>query len=412
VLLAILLYTSVVVILAVVVLAVRRLLTLREDVVIDVNGLRQIQTRTGDTLLDTLRESGVELPATCGGRGACGKCRVVVSGAGALLPTEANHINRRDAGKGTRLACMVKVRNDLHVQVPPGVLQARRYTVRVHSNHNISTYLKELVLELADPSQFQFQAGDYVLLEAPPCSIEFSSFEIDAEYQSEWRRQQLDALVCEIRDKQVRAYSLADAPRSNRFLALVVRIALPPIGSPADIPPGLVSSYVFSLHSGDEVAMRGPFGEFHAEATENEMICIGGGAGIAPLRSIILDQLKNKRTNRTISLWYGVRSFSELCFDREFDALANEYPNFSYHGALSEPTQGDPWAGSTGFIHTVVADEYLATHPHPEAAEYYLCGPPLMSAATLTMLEDLGVDRSRIFLDDFGSQTVEEKHAD
>lgn len=397
-------FTSTVALLAFTVLMVRARLTIRIPVRITVNDRHAITVISGDTLLDTLGEQGIQLPAACGGRGACGQCRVQIEDATAeLLPTELNHIHRRDAAAGVRLACMVKVREDMRVRVPQDILEAQRCSCRVVANNNISTYLKQLVLELPDGVAFEFTAGDYVLLEAPAGKVEFGHFQIDAEYEQEWQSTGLCHRSVTLAQPIVRAYSLANPPGEHAQLMLVVRIALPPPGAPGEVPPGMVSSYIFSLRPGDQVSVTGPFGGFHARPGECEMIFVGGGAGIAPMRSIILDQLYGRDSNRKISFWYGCRNVRELCFFDEFSDLADRFDNFSYHVALSGPGIEPTWQGDTGFIHTVLFENYLRSHPCPEQVQYYLCGPPLMSAATLAMLEDLGVDRDNVLFDDFGS---------
>ena len=397
-------FTLTVALLAFTVLMVRVRLTIREPVSITVNDRQALTVISGDTLLATLGEQGIQLPAACGGRGACGQCRVQIEGTVApLLPTELNHIRRRDAAAGMRLACMVKVREDMRVRVPENVLEAQRCTCRVVTNSNISTFLKQLVLELPEGTPFKFTAGDYVLLEAPAGKVDFGDFKIDAEYQQAWQNSGVSGRSVTLTEPTVRAYSLANPPGEQGRLMLVVRIALPPPGAPTEIPPGMVSSYIFSLHPGDQVSVTGPFGDFHAREGESEMIFVGGGAGIAPMRSIIHDQLLGRGARRKISFWYGSRNVRELCFYDEFSDLAARYENFSYHVALSGPGIEPTWQGDKGFIHTVLFEKYLSTHPSPEQVQYYLCGPPLMSAATLAMLEDLGVDRDNVLFDDFGS---------
>jgi Na+-transporting NADH:ubiquinone oxidoreductase subunit F len=397
-------FTLTVALLAFTVLMVRARLTIREPVSITVNERQALTVISGDTLLATLGEQGIQLPAACGGRGACGQCRVQIEGTVTpLLPTELNHIHRRDAAAGMRLACMVKVREDMQVRVPENVLEAQRCACRVVTNNNISTFLKQLVLELPEGVPFKFTAGDYVLLEAPAGKVDFGDFKIDAEYQQAWQSSGVSDRSVSLAEPTVRAYSLANPPGEQGRLMLVVRIALPPHGAQAEIPPGMVSSYIFSLRPGDQVSVTGPFGDFHAREGESEMIFVGGGAGIAPMRSIIHDQLIGRGARRKISFWYGSRNVRELCFYDEFSDLAARYENFSYHVALSGPGIEPTWQGDKGFIHTVLFEKYLRTHPSPEQVQYYLCGPPLMSAATLAMLEDLGVDRDNVLFDDFGS---------
>jgi Na+-transporting NADH:ubiquinone oxidoreductase subunit F len=399
-------FTSVVAVLAAAVLAVRRRLTVRSAVRLTVNGQQDLSVTSGDSLLATLAASGIQLPAACGGRGTCGQCRVTVShGGGALLPTEMQHINRRDAAAGARLACMLKVREDLAIQVPADILEAGRWQCRVVSNRSLSTYLTELTLALPEEgASVAFEAGDYVLVEAPAGAVRFADFDIDPEYSSEWERLDLNRYVVEIVEPTTRAYSIGNSPNEGEELVLVVRIALPPVNAPPDTPPGKVSSYIFSLKPGDGVVVSGPFGEFHARETDREMVLIGGGAGIAPLRAIVRDQLVGRSSRRRISLWYGCRNLRELVYAEEFRVLADRHDNFSYHVALSDPDPDSSWEGPRGFIHKLVYEEYLKDHPNPEEAEYYLCGPPVMSSAVLAMLEDLGVDRESVYYDDFGSQ--------
>ena len=398
-------FTLVVALLAALVLAVRRRLTLRTAVTITVNGQRRLEVDSGDSLLHTLSGAGVLLPAACGGRGTCGQCRLVVTeGGGSLLPTETQHINRRDATEGFRLACMLKVRENLSVKVPADILEAGRWKCRVLSNRNLSTYLTELTLAPPVGTDISFEAGDYVLVEAPAGRLRYSDFEIDPEYRPEWERLDLFRYRLDIPEPTTRAYSLGNPPYEGDVLVLVVRIALPPVNAPADTPPGRVSSYLFGLKPDDEVVVAGPFGDFHARESNREMILIGGGAGIGPLRAIVRDQLIGRGSHRKMSFWYGCRNLQELVYAEEFRALAERHDNFTYHVALSSPVPEDAWTGSTGFIHKLVYEDYLQHHVSPEEAEYYLCGPPMMSSAVLAMLEDLGIDRESVFYDDFGGQ--------
>ncbi len=405
-LLPMMLFTMLVAALSGAVLVVRRRLTLRRPVTITVNGQRDLAVTSGDSLLATLDAAGIHLPAACGGRGTCGQCRVQVTrGGGHLLPTEMQHVNRRDAAAGFRLACMLRVRDDLAVQVPADVLEAGRWRCRVVSNRNLSTYLTELSLSLPDGERLTFEAGDYVLVEAPAGTVRFREFEIDPDYRGEWERLALFRHSVTIAEPTTRAYSLGNPPVESDVIQLVVRIALPPVTAPPDTPPGRVSSWIFGLKAGDEVVVSGPFGEFHARDTDREMILIGGGAGIAPLRAIVRDQLIGRSSRRRISLWYGCRNELELVYADEFRTLESQHANFSYHVALSDPAPDSGWQGATGFIHKHVFEAYLKGHPSPESAEYYLCGPPVMSSAVLAMLEDLGVDRESVYFDDFGSLT-------
>ena len=396
--------TTIVFLLALVVLLVRRGLVPGEEVEILINDQRSLRGDAGEKLLWALAAHEIYLPSACGGRGSCGQCRIEVArGGGAMSPAEANHIPRRDAARGIRLACMVTLADDIAVHLPPERLHIRRWSSKVLSNRHVTTYLKELTLELPIELDFTFNAGAYVQLEAPAGVVRFDGFDIAPEYEAEWRRHALLDLAVDIPETTTRAYSLASHPGETGLIKLVVRIALPPPDAPVGTPPGRVSSYLFGLKAGDTVWLSGPFGEFRARDSDREMVLIGGGAGMAPLRAIVLDQLLNKRSARKISFWYGARNVRELCYHEEFTELARQHENFSYHVALSDPAPDSTWRGLTGLVHTVVYREYLERHPYPEEAEYYLCGPPLMSSAVLAILEDLGVDRDSVFFDDFGS---------
>jgi Na+-transporting NADH:ubiquinone oxidoreductase subunit F len=403
-----LVFTTVVLLLATFVLVARRGLAPTREVQITVNDGQQLAATTGDKLLWALAVQGIHLPAACGGRGSCGQCRVIVTaGGGEALPTEENHISRQDVAAGTRLACMVALHDDVSVSLPASMLQAREWQSRVRSNRSITTYLKELVLELPGDLDLTFAAGDYVLLRAPVQTVRYADFDIDPQYREEWQRRGLLDLVTVIDVPTTRAYSLASHPLETRsseggVLKLVVRIAIPPPDAPTDVPPGKVSSWVFGLAPGDSVTLSGPFGTFHVRDSDREMVLIGGGAGIAPLRAMVFEQLLVRRTQRRLSLWYGARNLRELCYAQEFEALAADHENFSYHLALSDRDVEADWPGSRGYIHHILFQQYLQHHPCPEDADYYLCGPPLMSSAVMTMLEDLGVGRDSVFYDDFG----------
>jgi Na+-transporting NADH:ubiquinone oxidoreductase subunit F len=396
--------TTIVFLLSLAVLLVRRGLVPGADVEILINDQRALRSDAGEKLLWALAAHDVYLPAACGGRGSCGQCRIEVTrGGGAITPAEENHIARRDAARGLRLACMVTLVDDVAVHLPAELLEIRRWSSKVLANRHVTTYLKELTFELPPGLEFNFNAGAYVQLEAPAGIVRFDGFDIAAEYDPEWQRHGLRDLAVDIPETTTRAYSLASHPGESGAIKLVVRIALPPPDAPVGTPPGRVSSYAFGLKPGDEVWLSGPFGEFRARDTDREMILIGGGAGIAPLRAIVLDQLLNKRSGRKISFWYGARNERELCYHSELTELARQHENFAYHVALSDPAPDSAWQGLTGLVHAVVYREYLEGHPSPEEAEYYLCGPPLMSSAVLAILEDLGVDRDSVFFDDFGS---------
>lgn len=396
-------FTTIVLVLTVIVLLARRLLVPTGEASILVNSIRSLTVPVGERLLWSLAGQGVLLPAACGGRGSCGQCRLVVErGGGEPLLTETAQISAPDLKRHVRLACQVTVREDLAISLPEDILEARRWACLVRSNRNLATFLTELVLEIADGDEFEFEAGAYVLLEAPPGRTPFADFDIEDEYRAAWQASRLFELVAEREEQTVRAYSLANEPSERGTITLVIRIALPPPDAPAGTPPGKVSSYAFGLKPGDTVSISGPFGTFRAKDGDREMVFIGGGAGIGPLRSIIRDQLLRKNARRRITFFYGARALRDLCYQDEFDALAASFDNFDWQVALSAPRPEDHWSGPTGFIHTVAYREYLERHPRPEEAEYYVCGPPVMSDAVLAMLEDLGVDRDSILMDDFG----------
>jgi Na+-transporting NADH:ubiquinone oxidoreductase subunit F len=395
-------FTIIVLALAALVLAARRRLEPTGLVTIGVNGTRVLEVSAGRSLLWTLAENGIYLPAACGGRGTCGQCRVTVtSGGGPVLPTEDAHIDAAEQAAGVRLACMLKVRGPLSIVVPQPALSTQRWQCTVLTNRNVGTYLKELVLQLPAGERIRFAAGDYVLLEAPPHRLAFREFVIDADYRDDWNHNNLFGLTSVTSAATVRAYSLANPPQQDDRIVLVVRIATPPASAPA-APPGRASSYIFSLKPGDIVSISGPFGEFHATDTGKEMVLIAGGAGIAPIRSIILDQLA-RGTGRKMSLWYGARDARDLCYVQELREEARRHPTFACHMALSSPRSSDQWTGPTGFIHRVVYEQYLKAHRAPQEVEYYLCGPPVMAVAVVKMLERLGVERANIFFDDFGT---------
>ena len=396
------LFTAIVLLLVVVVLLVRRFLVPVGEVLLEVNGQQMLPVTVGSTVLTALSNNRIFLPAACGRRGICGQCKISVLGEpGPLTPVETVHITRREALQGVRLACMFTVKRDLRIRVPEELLEVRQWRCTVRSNRSIATFMKELVLSLPEGEHMYFTAGDYVLVEAPPHHVRFANFDIDPECRGEWQRYDLFGLESNEKEAASRAYSMANHPGEGDVIMLAVRIALPPTDAKRGTPPGHVSSWLFSLRPGDELLVSGPFGDFHARETQNEMVMIGGGAGIAPMRSIILDQLKRLKTKRNISFWYGARNFCELCYQEEFDQLAAEYENFSWQASLSDQGPDDGWTGHTGFIHSVVYEHYLRTHPAPDEIEYYVCGPPVMNVAVVQMLEDLGVERDNIFVDIF-----------
>jgi len=373
------------------------------DVRITVNAGREVRTPSGKKLLGALADAGIFVPSACGGAGTCGQCRIrVLSGGGELLPTEASLIPKREAREGVRLACQVTVFQDMAVQVAEDVFGVRKWECTVRSNHNVATFIKELVLELPPGETIDFKAGGYVQLECPPHDLKYSDMDIDEAYRKDWERFGLFELESHVREATTRAYSMASYPEENDIIMLNVRIATPPPDQHGKVPPGVMSSYLFNLKPGDFIVASGPYGEFLARETDAEMVFVGGGAGMAPMRSHILDQLKRLHSERRISFWYGARSLREAFYLEEFDQLAAAHENFSWHLALSEPLPEDHWKGAVGFIHEVLYEQYLKEHPAPEDCEYYLCGPPLMIAAVTRLLEDLGVEKENILFDDFG----------
>ncbi len=360
-----------------------------------------LRTAAGDTLLNILGNNKIFIPSACGGKGSCGVCKVDVDeGGGAMLPTETSHINRGEAREGCRLACQVKVKTDMQIRVPAEIFSVRKWNCKVRSNHNVATFIKELVLELPEGEEVPFRAGGYIQIECPPHHVKYKDYDIEEEYQDDWNRFKVFEHESIVDEVVVRAYSMASYPEEKDIIMLNVRIASPPPRT--EFPPGKMSSYIFSLKPGDDVTISGPFGEFFARETEAEMVFIGGGAGMAPMRSHIFDQLKRLGSKRKISFWYGARSLREAFYVDHFDKLQEENENFKWHLALSEPLPEDEWEGYVGFIHQVLYDNYLKDHSAPEDIEYYLCGPPMMLAACEKLLDDLGVERENVLFDDFG----------
>jgi Na+-transporting NADH:ubiquinone oxidoreductase subunit F len=368
---------------------------------IEINSEKTVQAPVGSKLLGALADAHLFVSSACGGGGTCAQCRVrILSGGGAILPTEETHITKREAAEGDRLACQVTVKQDMQIRVPEEVFGVRKWQCTVRSNDNVATFIKELVLELPAEEEVKFRAGGYIQIECPPYRLKFTDFDVADEYRGDWDRFDLWRYAVHNRAEVIRAYSMANYPDEKGVLMLNVRIATPPPGQ--QVPPGVMSSYIFNLKPGDKVTISGPFGEFFARETDNEMVFIGGGAGMAPMRSHIFDQLRRIKTNRKLSFWYGARSRREMFYVEDFDQLAAENDNFEWHVALSDPLPEDKWTGYTGFIHEVIYEQYLKDHPAPEDCEYYICGPPMMNAAVIKMLEDLGVERDNILLDDFG----------
>lgn len=375
------------------------------DVTVRINGDSgdALTTAAGGTLLGTLSANKIFLPSACGGKGTCGVCKVkVCSGGGALLPTELGHVGRGEAREGVRLSCQVKVKNDMEIEVPAEIFSIRKWKCTVRSNHNVATFIKELVLELPAGEDVPFRAGGYIQIECPPHVAAYKDFEVEPEYREDWDKFNLWRFVSKVEEPMTRAYSMANYPEERGMIMLNVRVASPPPRAPEGTPPGKMSSFIFNLKPGDECTISGPYGDFFAKETKAEMIFVGGGAGMAPMRSHIFDQFKRIDTDRKVSFWYGARSLREAFYVDEFDELQKKHPNFDWHLALSEPLPEDNWSGKTGFIHQVLLEHYLKNHPAPEECEYYLCGPPMMLSAMGSMLESLGVEPEQIAYDDFG----------
>lgn len=405
ILISVSMFTAVVLALVVIILLAKSRLVSSGNVQIEINGNSDepIAVAAGGKLLNALADAKIFVSSACGGGGTCGQCTVVVkSGGGDILPTELTHIRKGEAREGHRLSCQVSVKQDMEIEVPPEVFSVKKWDCIVRSNDNVATFIKELVLELPKGENVDFRAGGYIQIEAPPHRVEYKDFEIGKKFHEDWDKFNVWRYVSEVKEPVLRAYSMANYPLEKGIIMLNVRIASPPPRAPENTPPGQMSSYIFNLKAGDKVVISGPFGEFFAKETENEMVFVGGGAGMAPMRSHIFDQLKRLNSNRKISYWYGARSKREIFYQKDFDDLAKEKKNFTWNVALSEPLPEDNWKGSTGFIHQVLLDEYLKEHPAPEDCEYYLCGPPMMNAAVTRMLEDLGVEPENIMYDDFG----------
>jgi Na+-transporting NADH:ubiquinone oxidoreductase subunit F len=396
------LFTLIVISLVTLIIFAKSKLVSTGDVNITINGGKTITVPAGGKLLQTLAAQKLFVPSACGGGGTCAQCRVKIhSGGGSILPTEEGHINKREASCGDRLSCQVAVKQDMHIEVPEEVFGVQKWRCKVRSNDNVATFIKELVLELPEGEDVNFRAGGYIQIEAPAYSLSYKEFDVDEEYHPDWDRFKIWDFTSDVPEALERAYSMANYPGEKGIVMLNVRIASPPPGS-SGIPAGKMSSYIFNLKAGDEVTISGPFGEFFARETKKEMVFVGGGAGMAPMRSHIFDQMDRLHTDRKVTFWYGARSKREMFYVEDFDRLQANNDNFTWHVALSDAMPEDQWTGYTGFIHNVLFEEYLKNHPAPEDCEYYMCGPPIMNQSVINMLLDLGVDREDIMLDDFG----------
>lgn len=385
-------------------------LTPSGELKIRINGEREVTTSAGSTLLSSLAANKIFLPSACGGGGSCGMCRCQVEeGGGEILPTEVGFFTRKQIKDHYRLACQVKVKNDLEIKIPQSVLGIKKWECEVVSNNNVASFIKEFVVRLPEGETLNFQPGSYIQIDVPKYDIKFTDMDIDDKYRDEWDKFKMWGLVCKNDEETYRAYSMANHPAEGNIVMLNIRIATPPFDRntgtwAAGIKPGICSSYIFSRKPGDKVTVSGPYGEFHILNTKREMLYIGGGAGMAPLRSHLLHLFKTlKTTDRKISYWYGARSRREIFYEEDFRAIERDFPNFSFHIALSDPQPEDNWTGYTGFIHQVIYDHYLKDHDAPEDIEYYMCGPGPMANAVKKMLWDLGVPREMLMYDDFGA---------
>ena len=395
-------FTVIIMMLVFIILFARNQLVSTGAVTIEINDdpAKAITTNAGGKLLQTLSDSGIFLSSACGGGGTCGQCRCrVLEGGGSMLSTEAIHFTRKEAQEGWRLSCQTAVKQDMKVEVDPEFFGVKRWECEVVANDNVATFIKELVLKLPEGEEVDFRAGGYVQFEIDPYEMSYKDIDVAEEYRGDWEKFGVFNYHSKVDEVTIRAYSMANYPEEKGIMKFNIRVASPPPGT--DFPPGKMSSYLFSLKPGDKVTIFGPYGEFFAKSTEAEMVFIGGGAGMAPMRAHIFDQLLRLNTNRKISFWYGGRNQRELFYVDEFDKLAAEHPNFEWHVALSDQNI-EGWTGYTGFIHNVLYDNYLKDHPAPEDCEFYMCGPPMMNAAVIRMLEDLGVEQDNIMLDDFG----------
>ena len=403
--LGVVMFTVVILALVAVLLVAKAQLVNTAEVTITINGQAEnaLKTPAGSTLLNTLTDNKLFLPSACGGKGTCGVCLCTVkSGGGSVLPTELRHLSRGEVAEGVRLACQVKVKADLEIEVPDEVFHVQKWTCKVRSTHNVATFIKELILELPEGESVPFRAGGYIQIECPPHTAVYKDFDIEEEYRADWDKYNVWRYTSVVDETVTRAYSMANYPEERGMIMLNVRIASPPPRAPEGTPPGIMSSYIFNLKPGDECIISGPYGEFFATENDTEMVYIGGGAGMAPMRSHIFDQFRRLATKRKVSFWYGARSVTEAFYQDHFDKIADEFPNFEWHLALSDALPDDNWTGLEGYIHQVLYDQYLKDHPSPEDCEYYICGPPMMNSAVFKMLGDLGVEQENIFFDDFG----------
>ncbi|MFI3156650.1 MAG: NADH:ubiquinone reductase (Na(+)-transporting) subunit F [Methylococcaceae bacterium] len=402
ILLGIIIFTAFVIALVFVIIGAKSKLVAEGDVEILINDEKKIHVPVGSKLLTALADNGLFVSSACGGGGTCGQCKVKVnSGGGEILATELSHISKREAAHGERLACQVSIKHNMDIEVEDSVFGVKKWECTVKSNDNVATFIKELVLELPVGEEIKYRAGGYIQIECPSHVSKYSDFDVAERFRDDWNKFNLWRYVSTVKEPALRAYSMASYPEEKEIM-LNVRIATPPPGAPDSVPPGIMSSFIFNLKAGDKCIVSGPYGEFFAKETQNEMVFVGGGAGMAPMRSHIFDQLRRLKSKRKMSFWYGARSKREMFYVEDFDMLAKENENFEWHVALSDPLPEDNWTGYTGFIHNVLFEEYIKNHPAPEDCEFYMCGPPMMNSAVIKMLLDNGVEPENILLDDFG----------
>lgn len=405
---SVIVFLTVILIPVAVLVIVKKRLSPQGNVKISINEERELDVKPGNSLLQTLAEEQIFLPSACGGKGNCGMCKCqVLEGGGTILPTEKGFFSRKEQLDHWRLGCQVKVRENLKIHINPQIFGIKKWECTVVSNRNVATFIKELVVKLPEGEHLDFLSGGYIQIDVPKTNVIFKDFDIDEKYRKDWEKFHMFDLVMRNPEPQFRAYSMANHPAENDIIMLNVRIATPPFdkknGGFMKVNPGVCSSYIYSLKPGDKVTISGPYGEFHIKDTDHEMVFIGGGAGMAPMRSHILDLFLTKHTKRKASFWYGGRSLQELFYIDDFKKIEAENPNFKFNIALSSPLPEDKWNGYTGNIHEVLFENYLKNHTEPEEIEYYLCGPPMMTQSVLTMLDNLGVPKENILFDDFGA---------
>ncbi len=404
---SIIIFLLVIMFLVAMLLYARKKLTPQGEVTLTINDEKKLVVNPGLTVLSTLAAEKIYLPSACGGGGTCAMCKCqVLEGGGSILPTEVGYFTRKEAQNHWRLGCQVKVKEDMSIAIPPEIFGIKKWECEVVSNHNVATFIKEFVVKLPEGETLDFKSGGYIQIDVPKCVVDYKSIDIDEEYREDWDKFKMWDLKMKNPEPIFRAYSMANYPAENNIIMLNIRIATPPFdkksGGFMKVNPGICSSFIFSRKPGDKITISGPYGEFFIKDTQKEMMFIGGGAGMAPMRSHIFDLYKTRKTNRKSTFWYGGRSLRELFYIDEFKELEEKNPNFKFNIGLSEPVPEDKWEGYTGFIHQIVIDEYLKNHPEPEEIEYYLCGPPLMNDAVLKMLDDYGVPEEMIAFDDFG----------